>query len=108
MAAQVGPGVQMDGDSLAQAKTVAEEASKHGAWFSEAWFAVGAAVAGFVGGRKLWAKAPREFDDDHPLVAVLREEGSKTRATIHDEMGKTRDAIHAMSNGIEYLKGRVK
>lgn len=96
----------MDGESVKQVTEAADHAAKHGTWFSEAFFAVGAALAGAVAGLRLRSRAPREYDDDHPLITTLREESAATRRTLHDEGAKTRDALHVLAVDIAVLKDR--
>jgi hypothetical protein len=85
-----------------QAKDAATHASQAGGWLTEAFAALGAGIATFFAAHRLRGRNVLQFDDQHPLIQVIREEGVKTRI----ELAANREVMHQVVTGIEVLKDR--
>jgi hypothetical protein len=91
----------MDSDTMKNATDAAGEAAKHGTWFAEAFAAAGATIAGFIAARRL-RRLPAAFDDEHPLIQVIRDEGKANR----EELREHKTLLHSISTDIAILKDR--
>lgn len=91
----------MDAEQIKQAGTAAEHAASNGPWLSEAFAAVGAGIAGFFAARRL-RKHAQDFNDEHPLIQAIREEGKANREELHTHRG----LLHSIATDIAILKDR--
>jgi hypothetical protein len=95
--------MKMDADQLQQAGKAAADASQGGTWFAEAFTALGASIAGFATAWRLRrTKNVAAFDDEHPLIQAIRDEGRANRAELHAH----RELLHSIATDIAILKDR--